>query len=223
MLMRGTPLHGPAAPQPLRQRQRRRRGFTLIEMLVTMTVLGLLLLAVMPSAAEWMRNIEIRNAAESLSTGLQKARAEAVRRNQSVLFSLVSTASGSPGTLDASCALSASSASWVISLSSPVGRCDVAPSDSTTPQIIDKQAQGEASPQVKVTALAEGCSASASATQISFNSLGRPATNPSPLRCIDITHAVSPHTRVRLVIDSGGGLRSCLPDLPASTNDPRVC
>jgi len=32
------------------------RGLTLIEMLVTVTVLGLLLLAVAPSAAEWMRS-----------------------------------------------------------------------------------------------------------------------------------------------------------------------
>jgi type IV fimbrial biogenesis protein FimT len=192
-------------------------------MLVTMTVLGLLLLAVLPSAAEWMRNIEIRNAAESVSAGLQKARAEAVRRNQNVLFSLVSTAAGNPGALDASCALSASSASWVISLSSPVGRCNVAPSDTATPQIIDKHAQGDGSPNVRLTVRAEGCSASSSATQIAFNSLGRAATSPTPLRCIDFTHAVTPHTRMRLVIDSGGGVRSCLPDLPASTNDPRVC
>lgn len=198
------------------------RGLTLIELLVTVTVLGLLLLAVMPNVTEWLRSAEVRNAAESIVAGLQKTRAEAVRRNQAVLFSLVSTEAGEPGRLGSSCALSATSASWVISLVSPEGKCQVAPSDTTAPQIIEKQAQGDGARNAVVTMLAADCVSSATTSQIKFDTLGRPASDVAALRCLKVTHANGTATTIRVVIDAGGGVRSCLPDLTA-TGDPRRC
>ena len=204
------------------------RGLTLIEMLVTVTVLGLLLLAVAPSAAEWMRSTQVRNAAESITNGLQKALAEAVRRNQNVLFSLVSHASDNPGLLDGNCALSATSASWVVSLASPQGRCNVAPSESTAPQIIEKHAQGDGSAQVQVAVKAldtstNTCTTATSQTQVKFDSLGRPTSDVTPLRCLEITHSGGTATRMQLRIDGAGSVRSCLPDLPTGIDDPRRC
>lgn len=205
------------------------RGLTLIEMLVTVTVLGLLLLAVAPSAAEWMRSTQVRNAAESITNGLQKARAEAVRRNQNVLFSLVSHASDNPGLLDGNCALSATSASWVVSLASPQGLCNAAPSESTAPQIIEKHAQGDGSAQVQVavkvldtSTTPPTCTTATSQTQVKFDSLGRPTSDVTPLRCLEITHGGGTATRMQLRIDGAGSVRSCLPDLAVST-DPRAC
>lgn len=200
----------------------RARGLTLIELLVTVTVLGLLLLAVMPSAAEWMRTAQVRNAAESIATGLQKARAEAVRRNRPVLFSLVSPVAGNPGLLDGTCALSTTSASWVVSLSSPEGRCGAGPSETDAPLIIEKHAQGDGSAQAVVAVKSEGCGAAASTSQIKFDALGRPTSDVAALRCLEITHSGGSATRMRLVIDGGGGVRSCLPDLSVSS-DPRAC
>ncbi|MFM2119254.1 MAG: hypothetical protein RL722_722, partial [Pseudomonadota bacterium] len=40
-------------------------GITLIELMVTITILALLLLATMPGIGQWLRNTSIRNAAES--------------------------------------------------------------------------------------------------------------------------------------------------------------
>lgn len=210
------------ATGPLRA-ARRQCGLTLIEMLVTVTLLGLLLLAVAPGAAEWMRSTEVRNAAESIAAGLQKARAEAVRRNQPVLFSLVSHASGNPGLLDATCALSSSSASWVVSLDSPQGKCQLAPSETITPRIVEKHAQGDGAPRAQVAVRAADCSTAASTRQVKFDALGRPTTDVAALRCLEITHAGGTATRMRLRIDGGGGVRSCLPDLPAGSDDPRAC
>lgn len=68
---------------------RQQRGFTLIEVLVALTILGLLLAMGAPAVGDWLRNAQIRTAAESLQNGLQQAREEAVRRNKAVEFLLV--------------------------------------------------------------------------------------------------------------------------------------
>lgn len=198
------------------------RGLTLIELLVTVTVLGLLLLAVMPNVTEWLRSTEVRNAAESIVAGLQKTRAEAVRRNRQVLFSLVSTVAGQPGQLDGSCALSSTSASWVISLASPEGKCNLAPSETTAPQIIEKHAQGDGARNAVVAVSLEKCAGSATSGQVKFDSLGRPDSSATAPRCFTLTHASGSATTVRVEVDAGGGVRSCLPDLKVA-NDPRLC
>ncbi|MBA3032646.1 MAG: GspH/FimT family pseudopilin [Gammaproteobacteria bacterium] len=70
----------------LLSRPRRASGFTLIELMISIIVLGVLLTIAMPSFRAWMLNIQIRNASESILTGIQRARAEAVGRNTSVTF-----------------------------------------------------------------------------------------------------------------------------------------
>src|SRR5262245_58381829 len=99
----------------------KQRGFTVIEVVIVITIAGLLLAAALPSAGTWIRNSRIRTAAESISTGLQKARNEAVRRNQNVGFYLVSDVDAI--SLTNACALSATSSGWVVDVASPAGRC----------------------------------------------------------------------------------------------------
>lgn len=70
------------------------RGFSLVELMVTVAVLSLLMTLAVPSFNEWIQNGRIRTAAESIQNGLQVARAEAVRRNARVEFALVGTGGG---------------------------------------------------------------------------------------------------------------------------------
>ena len=63
-------------------------GFSLVEILVSMAVLGTLLAVGLPSYLTWMQNAQIRTAAESISNGLQVAKNEAIRRNARVQFQL---------------------------------------------------------------------------------------------------------------------------------------
>jgi type IV fimbrial biogenesis protein FimT len=79
---------------------RRNSGFTLIEMMIGITLLAILLAMALPSYRTWIQNAKIRNAAESILDGLQLARSEAVARNSPVEFVLQSGSSWVICTLD---------------------------------------------------------------------------------------------------------------------------
>lgn len=59
-------------------------GFTLIELMVAITILAILLFIALPNFAVWMQNTQIRTAGEAVLNGMQLARAEAIRRNVNV-------------------------------------------------------------------------------------------------------------------------------------------
>lgn len=63
-------------------------GFSLVELMIGIVIMGILAAIAVPSFQTWTRNSQIRNAAESIANGLQKARAEAVARNTNVAFVL---------------------------------------------------------------------------------------------------------------------------------------
>ncbi|MEO8297440.1 MAG: GspH/FimT family pseudopilin [Burkholderiales bacterium] len=200
------------------RRRASKAGLTLVELMVTLAILGLLLAATMPSINTWIRNTQIRGAAEALQTGLSKARNEAVRRNTRVFFSFVSDANAG------SCTLSSSNASWIVSLQSPEGQCNATASETTAPRIIERWAQGESSTSVTMTMKAADCTSAASTTQAAFNGFGRLDTAAvAPLRCLVIDHASGTGNRtLRLVLSPAGAVRMCDPAVTDAT-DPRKC
>ena len=63
-------------------------GVTLIELLIGMAIVAILVTMGLPSFTTWMQNRQLRSAAESIQTGLQLARGEAVKRNTFVGFTM---------------------------------------------------------------------------------------------------------------------------------------
>jgi type IV fimbrial biogenesis protein FimT len=63
-------------------------GFTLIELMLALSILALLMLLGFPSFTTFLRNSEIRSMGESLLSGLRMARSDAITMNRSVLFTL---------------------------------------------------------------------------------------------------------------------------------------
>ena len=202
------------------------RGFSMIEVAVTMTIMALLLAVAVPSVAGWMRNTRVRNAAEAMQLGLQRARTEALRRNVNVTFWLVSGAD--ERIVDNSCALSSTAGSWVISLSDPAGHCATAPSPTAAPGIVETHPVGDGGSGVTVVAQT---SAAAAASCVRFNGFGQvvdatalPADDcrsPSQISTIDVTHASGGARRLRVVVSGGGGVRMC--DRDVASTDPRAC
>lgn len=63
-------------------------GVTLIELLIGLAILAILVTMGLPSFTTWTQNRQLRSAAESIQTGLQLARGEAVKRNTFVGFTM---------------------------------------------------------------------------------------------------------------------------------------
>ena len=68
--------------------QRREAGFTLIEMIVVLTVLALMTVLITANGVRVSPSVHARAAAQAISGALRSARSEAVTSNQSVLFTL---------------------------------------------------------------------------------------------------------------------------------------
>ena len=65
---------------------RRQLGFTLIEMMVAVSVLIILAAVAMPNFSTWIRNSRVRSVTETLQSGIRLAQAEAQRRTRTVAF-----------------------------------------------------------------------------------------------------------------------------------------
>ncbi|MCE3000275.1 MAG: GspH/FimT family pseudopilin [Betaproteobacteria bacterium] len=192
----------------------RNLGFTVIELVVTLALFGVLLALGIPAFTTFIQNTQIKNAADNVLNGLTIARAEAIHRNAPVRFQLVSN-------MTATCEISSTSASWIVSLDDAAGQCEIAPSETTAPRIIQKYAQQESSPRVTINATGGG--------MVIFTGLGR--VSGAGTTQIDFAHAnsVCEHVNaagtsrcLRLLIGSGGGTKLCDPKV-SSTTDPRHC
>ncbi len=192
------------------------RGFTLIEMVVTIAVMALLLFAVIPSITDWIDSTRIRTATQALQEGIERARNEAVRRNERVSFWLVDS-------LDSGCALSSSSMNWVVSIDSPEGKCDAEPSTTTAPRLVVIRDAGSDGSKLMVTAVqSDGATAG---TTVTFNGFGRPVLNADDqIGQIDVTGKTSGtnYRALRITVSEGGQVRICDPKVSSDT-DPRKC
>jgi type IV fimbrial biogenesis protein FimT len=65
-----------------------RRGFSLIELVIAVAIMGVLLSLAAPSFSVYLRNVKLRSAAETFMSGIQLARSEALRMNTSTEFLL---------------------------------------------------------------------------------------------------------------------------------------
>jgi type IV fimbrial biogenesis protein FimT len=192
-----------------------RRGFSVVELLVAVVILGLALAVAVPSIVGWTHNLAIRNAAESLKGGIEKTRQVALRRNADMTFWLVSDASKA---LSNACVRSLEGPSWVIAKLDPAGLCGTGASETVNPRIVETWSAAEGAAKVKI--VTQDAAGNAS-DQIVFNSLGQ-VTQAGQITQIDISHLDGGDARpLRILIGGGGSVRMCDPAVAAG--DTRAC
>lgn len=177
------------------------RGFTLIELAIVVAIIAIVLTFGLPGFAEWSQNTQIRATAESIQSGLQTARYEAVRRNMRIEFRL----SGNIGDEGAT--------GWSIWTVSPSAQIQSKPDREGSYRIV------VTTPNTNAT------------ERITFDGTGRTpagvltnADGTAFLTTINITSAaVSSPRNLRLLISSGGMVQMCDPDPAIATGDPRKC
>lgn len=183
---------------------RKQEGVTLIELLVAVSVLGVLLGLAMPHFAQMIQNAQNRTAAESLLNGLQAARAEALRRNTPVRFSL--TDQGGKVAWKVGCvnANICPASLQERTASEGGGNARIGVTTVALPR--------PPTAEVFATALAAGNGLDQSAA-VTFDSFGRVPAASTEISRIDVTNAnYSEARRYVVTIGAGGQIRMCDPD-----------
>ena len=202
------------------------RGFTLVELIVAMSVIALLALFGLPAMGTYLQNSKLSNAAASYYAGIQLARAEAIRRNVETQFVLTNTpitAANLPNAL----ALTLTGPNWVVRVGNGPGSPPPAFLAAAVEAKSGMEGEGNTTaPAIQV--VGAGVGATVFDGRVRFNGFGTPPALPgggNEEYVIDISNpAAGPcgpiHCR-RIRISQGGQIASC--DLSAAPGDSRAC
>lgn len=189
------------------KRRHAESGFSLVEVMIGLTLAGILIALAIPSFQTGMQNRQIRSAAEAIQSGLHMARTEALRRNRPVKFEMF----GENG--------------WRIG-------CD--PVDDTmengqpvcpeTLQVRDGAESGGNARVARVTLSATTGSESGSFEEMRFNSLGRIKFTGVPDTTVAANNYMYRITNPKGGACTGdGGDMHCLSVVVSSTGQIRMC
>lgn len=176
------------------------RGFTLIELMIALSIFGLLIFLALPLYSDFMGNTQIRNAAENSLTGVRLAQTTAIKGNHLAKFVIDATG-------------------WAVY----DWNDEASPADFfIAPLQSYKFADG--APRITPTFTPGG------AVMVTFDGLGRVAPNAdasASLTRVDITNPSVGNPRpLRLIITGVGGnsgIKLCDPAADVVATDPRVC
>lgn len=195
---------------------KRQSGFSLVELLVGILIMGILFAYGVPNFKDWIQNTQIRNGAEAIQSGLEVARAAAVKRNTNVQI------------------VFGTGTNWTVACSTAVpdldgdGTADC-PGTGTTPDNIQTYSSAEGSSK----ALVSSATVPIVAGQriVVFNSLGRVTPVPVAPVSIDFKNTSSgtcidaggTYRCLRVVITTGGQIRMCDPAVGWTAQTPQGC
>jgi type IV fimbrial biogenesis protein FimT len=197
--------------------QQPHRGFTIIELMVSLTIVGALLAVGIPSISGMIQNAKLGSATKSYLIGVQTARSEAIRRN--LPFDFVLTDS-SPA---ASVSGSADGKNWVVRGPDVAGGPD---------QLVEgklaKDGSGQANAtSVRISGAVTAPSAGTFSGVLTFDGFGGVASkqtveltidNPTGGACASVG---GPMRCQRIVVRPGGQISVC--DTAAAAGDTRAC
>lgn len=191
----------------------RNSGFSLIELAVSVVIVGIMFALAVPSYFLWIQNSQIRTAAESIQNGLRFARAEAVRRNTPIRFQLTSS----------------TISDWTVCLPSSTTATDCNNPQQTLQSRSGKEGSTNVVVGVWTSVNPNPYTAASTATPpngVTFNGLGG-AGAAGDITRVDVTNPkISPATDQRwlvVTISPSGSVLMCDPSSLLSSDDARRC
>lgn len=203
----------------------RRRGFTLIELMIGIALFAIVLMLAFPSFRTMLHNAKLRATADSILAGVQAARVEALKQNQTVEFLLM-----------AEDPIEADVASFVANGVGPMWAVRVDQGGGAFTFVEGRtglEGSGQSDPaalHVQVAAAYPG-----GVSTIRFDSMGRAPNLGAVNATFDVSNPVGgacktaggdePMRCLRIVVTPGGRVRMCDPgvDGVANPNDTRAC
>jgi len=190
------------------------QGFTLVEMLVALTIFGLLLATSAPAFSTWVKNARIRTAAQQLQDGIRLAHAEASRRSRQTVFSLTNDVPG------LNSAAVANGSNWAVHTVPLLG--------SETREFIQGARIADQTAGVTITGPAALCFNSAGRRQVTNATPGVSGadctTNAATAQlAYNVTSSGTGTRQLRVTVALGGQVRICDADRTLSATAPDGC
>ncbi len=188
-------------------------GFTLIELMVTVSIMAVLAAMAAPSLQEWVARNQVRTAAESLKNDLSKA-SKAADRGTPVEFTLTNTVTTAANV--GAVVPAASGRNWVVRYLPQLGAMQLVSAHngsdgSSGVTVTGPNAQLEFIPTVI-------------GDKVYANGLGAARVIlPPPGAVYQLSATATPTIRLCVYVDPGGAAAVCDPTLNGVAGDPRQC
>jgi type IV fimbrial biogenesis protein FimT len=137
-------------------------GFTMIEMIVTLTIFAILVALAVPSMKAWIASTKVRAVADGLQNGMRLAQAESLRRSRQVVFALTTSANPQADFSANNLTAANNGSSWVVV---------------TVPSMVDGSGSDSAFVASGVLTTNGAAVAITGPAEVCFNSVGRLITN----------------------------------------------
>lgn len=187
------------------------RGFTIIELMVGLALIGLITMLALPSMIGMMHNMRVRNAAETVLTGLSLARSTALQRNLRTEFLLINE-TADPNNV-AGFVPTTTGPGWAVRILNTNGSYTFV--EARDPQEGTNQASGTSSPvALAATNLPGG-------QIITFSTVGQANIAAGTVAKLDFTHPLAA-SEDRFKCQPTGEIR-CLRIEVAPSGQPRMC
>lgn len=172
-------------------------GFSLVEMLITVVIVGITAAFAAPSYHAWIQNTKVRTAGESILNGVQKARSEALMRNAPVRFRL------------------GANSAWTVGCVTVVADLNGDGVDDC-PAVIETRSNQDGNTSLAIINVLPG-----GATDVVFNNLGvKSATVVNQITQVGVSFTGADRN-LNVTLGAGGNARLCDPN--AVSTDPRKC
>jgi type IV fimbrial biogenesis protein FimT len=198
---------------------RAQQGFSLLELMATVTVMLLLVMMAAPSLISYTENSKLRAVAENLSASAQVARTEAIRTNRDVQLALTTEA---PTVTNVDTTnLSATASGWIVRAvvtASPLAYAFIDGKNA-----IEGSGRTDGTSTVSVSAADAGGTAASSITFTGAGSTTLGARWDVDVKSTTATCAPTGSARcLRVVVTTSGQIKTCDPAATAA-NDSRAC